>query len=643
MDYQPILSKLEEQKQNVKISTKIFRYTGLIQAIEFFSQKLNLEQIVDSAFDFVNELLTLEKSSVFILQGDKYVLKKSKGSDSRITIVENSRNLENLAMLNGSLINDRENLEKYFNIDVLNSYSVTTLIPLIIGNVLYGFIFLSNKTTGDFDSDDLIISEALMRLTNNAIENYKRYEELQNVNKELDEKIFNLFAINHSSKALLSELSLGTLYSLAVDVFSELTQSSITGFVLYEERSEEYVLKAFKDVFNIQTGIEFSLLLNKAVTINMNKVIIDISSSEDVSYFNALFTGGLEKLKLLNAQYVVLLLKNNKLLGFVTLGETVTANHYKKSMFELIESLASATYIAINNAQLFKQVNNQKKLIQAKLENLVSLNNLMKSINSSVNMETLLELTVRTLEVSFDVEKAIVALYDREKEVFNIANLLGVETSETVIRVNPIWKKVFEGDAVYEATEDGVGQYISAGLLRDLGNVPGLLIVPIYIDRVEIELLGAIIIFKYRKAPINDEENMLTVETIAGHISPVISNLNTLELQMKACLPNYIEMFKCDLNYEIEGALDLDFDLNIIHITDTSVGVFQQSDIIKELRGIFTRVYPFSNKEIFVMSNEKDGELENKISKAVGDKDIAVRVFALRKDFNSYEDFFKLF
>ena len=68
--------------------------------------------------------------------------------------------------------------------------------------------------------------------------NYKSYNELRAINESLDEKIFNLFAINQSSKALLSQLDLDSLYGLAVDVFSELTQSSATGFVLFDEKAK---------------------------------------------------------------------------------------------------------------------------------------------------------------------------------------------------------------------------------------------------------------------------------------------------------------------------------------------------------------------------------------------------------------------
>ncbi|HEX3030099.1 MAG TPA: GAF domain-containing protein [Clostridia bacterium] len=642
MEYNSILNTIEEQKKNEQLSAKLFRYSGLIQAIEFFSQKLNFEQIIDAAFDFVNELLTLEKSAVFVLEGSSFDLKKVKGYDSTVFSIENSENLQNIAVFYGALITEDEKLKMFFGQNVLESFNVSTAIPLIIENNLYGFIFISNKIIGDFNSDDYIIASALMKLFNNALENYKRYEELQSANMELDEKIFNLFAINQSSKALLSELSLDVLYNLSVDVFSELTQNTVTGFFQYDERSEQYILKAYKDIYYRLGEIDIRLTFNKMANVDVNKVILNFEDSSDTAYFNNIFNEGVEALAPLQAVYVVLLLKNGMVLGFVTLGKSVTGNEYKNSMFELIESLASATYTALSNAQLFEKVNEQKMVIQGKLNKLSSLNTLMRNINSSANIKTLLQMTLMTLEISFQVEKGLIAIYDKDKGVFKIAERLNIETRKKEIKVTPGWKRVFEGDAVYEASESGILQYISKSLVEDIGHSPGLLIAPIYIDRVDIEVLGAIILFKFKNVPITDEEIRLTVETIAGHIAPVLSNLYTVEQQKKFLLPNYIELFKSDFKREIAEALEFSIDLKVYQIIDNRSLIFKEDRITSKFQNTFKHVYPFSFNNIFIISSA-DSNAYKKIKKIIGSIDIEVREYVLGKDFNGFQDFFKLF
>ena len=638
-----ILKAIEEQKKNEDLSAKLFRYAGLIQAIEFFSQKLNFDQIIEAAFDFVNELLTLEKSAVFILQGNNYVLRKTKGYEAGITHIKNDKNFEDIAVFHGTLLYEKEKLSRYFHQELLDAYKVTTVIPLIIDNSLYGFVFMSNKTIGDLNSDDYIISEALMKLFNNALENYKRYEELQKANLDLDEKIFNLFAINQSSKALLSELNLDILYNLSVDVFSELSQSSVTGFFLYDEKSEKYTLKAFKDFFNRETDLYARLTLNKFARVDTNKLIIEAANPADVMYFDNLFEEGLDSIGRIGPMYIVMLLKNGKVLGFVTLGKTVTGYEYKKSMFELIESLASSTYTAISNAQLFKQVNEQKKTIQGKLEKLMLLNNLMKNINSSSKVETLLEITLKTLEVSYEADKAIIALYDKEKGVFRITDRLNVTTKKKEIRVNEHWSKVMEGSPIFQTREEGLEKYFGEALLKELGEVPGLLAVPIYIDRIEAEILGVIIVFKYKKLNIGDEETMLTIETIANHISPVLNNLFIIEEQKRFSLPNYIELFKRDLKSFINDAQQYGHTLEIIQVTDDRSFIFKDNNIIGKLRSKFEKVYPFSYNNIFIINSGSRKGIGAQVRKTAAIEEIGVRELVLGRDFSSYQEFFGLF
>ena len=643
--YNSIIEMVEQQKKDIKLSTKLYRYTGLIQAIEFFSQKLNLEQIVDAAFEFVNEILTLEKSAVFLVKDNHYELKKFKGYESTMEVSADISNLHSLAKMHGSILYARSSLEKYFDAAILDKYGITALTPLIIDGRLYAFILMSRKTAGEMNDDDYIISEALMRLINNALDSYKRYEDLQRSNRELDEKIFNLFAINQSSKVLLSELELNELFKLSVDVFSELTQSSATGFVLFDEKSGKYALKAYKDVLFTKPAVNISLSVNHGAVIDINRIIIDISREEDKKYFNSIFAGGIDAVSPLKAEYIVLLIKNGGIIGFASLGRTITGNCHKASVFELIESLASATYIAISNAQYFKQVNDQSKLLDGKLKKLISLNKLVKNINSALKIETLLELTMKTLEVSFNVKAGMIAIYDAEKNIFDVANLLKIEKNISNIEPNKHWNVLFKGKSIVCGNWDAAAKYFSKDLIESMPLGDGAIMVPIFVERVSLELLGVIMIFKYGKASIEDEENILTIETIANHIAPVMSNLITMEEQKRFSLPNYIELFKIDLKYEISKALELSDSLEVARIDITRDFTFKGDALLDKLKSTYKKVYPFTNNTIFIIleENEKEKISDGSMHRLIGRENVHISCYNLGVDFKHYQDFFRLF
>ncbi|HEY5584451.1 MAG TPA: GAF domain-containing protein [Ruminiclostridium sp.] len=640
-----ILQRIEDEKKDKVLSTKLYRYSGLVQAIDFFSQKLVFEQIIDAAFDFINELLLVEKSAIYVIENATYVAKKVKGFSGDLDNIEITTDLKNLATFYGNILYEREKIIKFFQPELIDLLEINAIVPLIIEGNLYGFIIFQNKNIGEADYK---ISEALMRLVNNALENFNRYEKLIKANSELDEKIFNLFAINQSSKVLLSELRMDVLYEISVEVFSELTRSKITGYVLFDERSDRYILKGFKDVFYKTKDVVIRLILNSSEKINPNKVIIDLENEKDYAYFDNLFNrAGIQanvQLEQLEARYIVLILKNSQILGFVTLSETVTGSEYSDGVFELIESLAASTYTALSNANLFEVVNDQKSIIQKKLDKLISLNKLVKNISSSSRADTLLEMATKTLQISFNVDKGAFCLYKKETNEFEFSKTINIDqcNNKTIIP-NQKWKRVFEGDCAYSIGQANVAEYLGEEHVDKIGDAQGVLIIPVYIDLMEIELLGVIIVFKYEGLQLDNEENMLILETIAGNIAPVLNNLMIMQIQQRFMLPNFIELFKNDLKEEIKLAIEYNTNLSVVQIEDDRDFLFNGNSTLENLKENFKRVYPFSYNNIFIIEDDNANELEAKIRSCTNLENLKIKKMVLGSEFKNFAGFFELY
>jgi transcriptional regulator with GAF, ATPase, and Fis domain len=640
MEYNSILKQVEEQEREKRISGKMFRYSGLILAVDFFSQKLNSNQILDAAFDFVNELLTLERSYEFYVSGSTYKLGRSKGAAVELAGVEATETLKNLAVLHGSILAGKDVILKYFSEELYNAYSPEIILPIIADTDLEGFILIPQRSQGTFDDDDFIICEVLMKLFNGSMENFRRYTELHDINVSLDEKIFNLFAINQSSKVLLSELDLDALYRLSIDVFSELTQSSATGFVLYDEKIEKYSLKSYRLIYDNKV-LNMELEPNRSARVDPNRVILDLSKEQDRAYFDGLFSNGTTVIRDLSPQYLVLLNRDKESLGFVTLGASVTGAEYKHSVFELIESLASSTYISISNAKHFKLVKEQKIVIQNKLDRLISLNNLTKNINSSESIDTLLEITLRTLKVSFAAEKCLLALYDRENNRLLIEKSHGIGSAKSLALTGTTWSKLFKGRTVLAYNNEELNRFFGNGAADLSYGASSALIAPIYLDKTEIELLGAIIIFEFSNGLISDEENVLTMETIAGHIAPILHNLRIIEEQNALLVPNYAEFFKRDLKDEISQAEDFGLELCVLKISDPGEFRFDRPDTAGLLKPHFPKIYPLSHNLIYILTNEKIDEaaIAGEIHEITGNAGLTVKADVFGRDFSSYTDY----
>jgi len=642
MNYEDILQNIKQDDNN-ELQTSIYRYNGILEAIRFFANRLTYEQITDTSFDFVNELLTADKSVMLLFREGRYKVHKTRGVNLIGYELAQTPELAGFALYVGNVIHGRSQLEAYFPKDLLDAVDANVMIPLTLEDKLNGFVLVSGRVSGKFNESDILVCETLMNLFNNALEGCMRLERLQVTNRELDEKIFNLFAINQSAKAMLTEHRLEELYSLAVDVFSELTQSAYTGFFLFDDPSEKYTLKAYRDVFHANTLNKLSFTLNEETPVNTLKQIADLSVDADIAYFESLYLEGIAPLEMVNARYVVFIYgKQGKVLGFVTLGETVSGALYKKSAFELVDSLASYTYIALSNAMLLKVVNDQKELLQLKLDRLMTLNTLMKNINSADSSSRMIALALETLTVSFGVESCLVTLYNDGKDTLDVHAASDPSLEGLSIPMNEIISPLREGKILFESRSENVSLYVGDEISNAIREKSGVLMIPMTLDRYELKLIGAIMIFRHKKSVLSNEEDVLTYETVANHMAPLIEGFSELERRMRLYKPDVLQLFLNEVEAQIRECIEYAFDLEIIQVVDRSASPFAESGAGMVLKELLQNVYRVSYDRTYLVV-QSDFEYNYQfVCNSVSGTDVLIKRFRLFKDFNTFEEFLSL-
>lgn len=516
--------------------SKLYRYEALLQAIDFFTQKFNLEQLASYAFEFSNEILTLNASALFLKEGDTFRLKKSRFYKAEDYTIPDCERIQRIALFYGDIITSH--YENFFAAEDMAFFSTKLVIPLLIQDMVFGFIVSDGKAVSDFDEDDLIIARALMRLINNSLENSKNFSDLQSTNKQLDQKVFNLFSINQSSRALLSVLELNKLYSLAVDIFSELTSSKVTAFGLYDEIRERVMIRSYKNVFcsNKYYG-EFQLAQSKYSGYKMV-----FHYREDQEELKKLFVN-YPDFEGLEAEYIILLVRE-RILGFVTISKPVNDRSYDESLFELIESLATSTYISVTNAILFEEVHLQKSLVEQKYKVLAKLNLLIKNINSCIDLQELCSLTMKTLHVAFGIKKAFIALYENQQ--CTIQDHFGFQAENRLIETNDAWEDIRDTGTLYKFTGTQNSDYLPAKLLEEVGASNCLVISPIQLGDSDLgeyasHPIGYIVVLQTREG-LKEEETLL-IDTISNSIAPIINHMNTIAHIKKEYVVNYRELF----------------------------------------------------------------------------------------------------
>ncbi|MEW9121384.1 MAG: hypothetical protein AB2421_01640, partial [Thermotaleaceae bacterium] len=500
--------------EDVSTIHKVYRYEALLQAIDFFTQRFNLEQLGAYAFDFTNEILTLNSAALFIREEDTYRLKSTRLYNVKQYSIPHSQALEELPVLHGDIITSK--FDSFFKEEMLESFEIKIVIPLVIHDYLYGFIVSNGKILGELEEDDLVIASALTKLFRSSLENSKQINELCEKTRELDQKIFNLFAINQSAKSLLSEVNLDKLYALATDIFSEITCSKVTSFGVYDPISGSIKVLGYRNVFDYSQF--FTELYIEERNYQSHQVVLDFE--KDLEKIQSIFSNW-EEFYALQAKYVILLIKD-EIMGVVTLSEAVNDRLYDKATFELVETLASFTHIAISNALLFKEVFTEKERIKRKYDIIATLNKIIRTVNHSRSIEELSNLTLKVLSLNFGVKKAFF-VYGNQGS-YSIMHSIGFENKETSVTLNNLWERVLAGETIQDFEKVAVNNFFEEKLLYEIGESNCLVISPIVSQDNSFykkdSLLGFLVVLE--TADSLKEEEILLIDTIISNISPVI-------------------------------------------------------------------------------------------------------------------------
>ncbi|SNS80116.1 GAF domain-containing protein [Anaerovirgula multivorans] len=540
------------------ITNRMYRYDALIKAIDFFTQRFSPQQLSEYSFDFANEILTLNASALFVIQGNEFKLKNKRLYTFSDYSIKNTKKLQKIATLHGSIL--LNHFDSYFDEGDIDYLNMNIVIPLIIDDLLFGFIIADGKVMGSFDEDDYTMAMALMRLFNNSLENSRNFLDLKGKNKQLDEKVFNLFAINQSAKSLLSELGLDRLKSMAVDVFSEIACSRITSFGMMDDISSTLKILAYRNVENFSTQLT-EIEVDLSVELDSNKIVLDLN--KDIETIKKLFINW-EEFHPLGARYIVLLVRD-KLLGLVTLSEPINQPHYDDSMFELIESLASFTYIALKNAMMFEEVRKQKEITEAKYNTLYKLNMLINNINECISIEELCDVTLKTLNISFDIQKAFIA-FKEENQYKIMWSIEDIGVGET-FKINEEWEDTFDGDTIYNFATESLHSYLNEDLCKLFNDSTGIVITPITLNKLDIEEnVGPLAYLVILKTLDNlQQEEILLIDTVAKNISPIIYHMNILDECKQKYLPNNKSLFYESISRKVEDRNKYHVDFNVYY------------------------------------------------------------------------------
>lgn len=546
------------------------RYQSLLSSIDFFSQNLNLHQIVEYGFKIYNSFEAPISSAIYTLNDskEKYCVAFSHGYDFNLPDVVRTDQHAMFAVRNGFLLTDYDTQCRYYEVSFIRETRLSKIMPLIIDDQLFGFIISSdannNQTITTYDMDFFNRFNYLMNL---SLEKASRYIERKELKREIDKHIFNLDSISQTMKMILSELSIKGIIQLSTDVIREMTSSSVTSIALYDEVEHCLKIEAYEDVVSGFKHFEqFKLKTEYPKHQSICKMPEDYHLLESIFEDASLF-------KTFPSEYVILLIKD-RIIGFVTIGKPLAFENYDDDLIKRIQDIASIMYIALTNARQFELIAFQKAQLNRQVKVLENMNRIIKTISSADSIEELSELVMTTLNASFGIGKALfIGLNDGVEHVIGCYNM---DVSKFDDAFYEVIRNLLDEQPLVYFTIDDYQKAFGDTFIGYLEDVNCFALTPMYLNGVSVEPFGYLLITEARDRLHETQVSMLSI--LSNSIAPLLNQLLIVNRFNKHYLPNPVykmnEMLK---KYTEEyGVYGLSFR---VFIKEVALRPFQVFDI----------------------------------------------------------------
>lgn len=482
-------------------------YRELLNTIDFFSQKMHIDQIVHYGYQIFEDLTLPEAGGIYTLNEaeDTYIPRYSRGYEELPNIAFNEVYNE-FARKNGFLLDKPLVQKRYFKESFLLQYDIHIILPLIIEDRLFGFIIAKeNQLPRGIKNREFL--NRFIDLLNLSLEKAENFQKTRLMMKEIDKRKFNLDSFTQTMNILMTAFDRKYIVKMCLDVIRELTSSAVTSIAL-ECHDNTLGIAAYKDILNHKECF-VNLLLRE----DIEEEVVVLHVERDFDSLCNIFENP-QEFHVLEAEYVVLLVKE-KIIGCITIGVPVSGVAYDHQLLEQIKNLATMMYIAIDNANQFLLLERERNRLDAQLTGLKHLNRSIAIINDAESLEELCSHVMDTLQYGFGVDSGCIYIHHGQQSAYQSIGSFEHEglTPQQLSYLEEM------SDIRVEYTEP---------LANPLTSVHSncFVSIPIILRDYQQTCMGHLIINKTMKAL--EESQLIIFETLANSISPLIRQFITI-------------------------------------------------------------------------------------------------------------------
>jgi GAF domain-containing protein/CheY-like chemotaxis protein len=261
-------------------------------------------------------------------------------------------------------------------------------VPMIAGNEGIGVISLQNLDREQaFSDSDVRLLQTLANSMSVALENARLFGETQRLFKESEQRAAELAIINSVQQALAAELSMQGIYDAVGDKIRDIFNQADVGIRIYDSQSESmhypYIYEKGKRIV-----IDPAPLLNRGFAAHVMRtreaLVINANVEAEMAKYGSRIMPGSDMEK---SVVFVPLISGDQARGLITLANMEREHAFSESDVRLLQTLAGAMSVALENARLFDETQRLFKESEQRAAELAIINSVQQALAAELNMQ----------------------------------------------------------------------------------------------------------------------------------------------------------------------------------------------------------------------------------------------------------------
>jgi signal transduction histidine kinase len=371
----------ELDARNAELTESLEQQTATAEILRVIaSSPTDLQPVMDAVAENAARVCGATDSSIYSLEGEHVRLVARHGSRRRALAIGDTVPVSRDTIV-GRVVGDRRTIHVEDIRAAATEFPVTasrtrpagsatrTVVatPLLRKGTPLGVIFIGRPEVHPFSAKQVALLETFANQAAIAIENVRLFNELRERTAELTRSVAQLTALGDVGRALSSTLDLDTVLQTIVTRASQLAGTDACSLFEYDEVTEAFHLRATNNLDEEVVALARRTPTRKGEgTLGRMAITRQPVQIPDIAVGDA-YRGPLRDILLstgIRALLAVPMLRDDELIGGLTVNKK-TPGAFAPEVIELLQTFATQSALAIQNARLFREIGDKSRQLEA--------------------------------------------------------------------------------------------------------------------------------------------------------------------------------------------------------------------------------------------------------------------------------------